>query len=85
MTGNGNFVYSVDFPGWSSERREFIETRKWCIDNWGQSVEIDIWQAYPEFRNPAWSWERNQGEKKYTCRIFLAGEKEMMWWKLRWS
>jgi hypothetical protein len=84
MTGYGTFLYSVDFS-YRHETLSFAEVRKWCIDTWGNSVEIDIWHNYPTLRNPAWSWERHQSAREYTCRIFLVSEGEAAWFKLRWA
>jgi hypothetical protein len=84
MTGYGIFMYSVDFST-HDDTHAFAEVRSWCIEQWGNSVEVDIWQRFRPLRNPAWSWERNHGEKKYVCRIFLAGETEVSWFTLRWA
>lgn len=83
MTGHGYFTYSVEFS-YRVDRQTFNEFRTWCEEQWGKSCELDIWHFVPD-HNPAWAWERNQGEKRSVCRIFLAGDPEVMWAKLRWA
>lgn len=83
MNGHGYFTHAVNFTGFKGSQTMFVEARRWCEEQWGQSVEFDIWQDYPEFENPAWCWERNEGDKRFVCRIFL-NEKEAAWFSLKW-
>ena len=85
MTGYGDFTHCADFTLHKDDRKKFAEARRWCVEQWGESVEYDLWESYEEFRNPAWSWERGEYNKSYRCRLFLASEKEAQWFSLKWG
>ena len=84
MPGYGDFTHCADFSE-RGNRKQFAEVRRWCVEQWGESVEYDLWEDYAEFRNPAWCWERGEYNKSYRCRIFLASEKEAQWFMLKWG
>lgn len=85
MNGYGNFLYVVDFSFGAGVLPLFVETRRWCREQFGDSVELDVWEQYPNLRNLKWAWERGTFNKMYRCRIFFATEKEAEWFTLRWS
>ena len=85
MSGYGDFTHCADFTFGGTDRRTFAEARRWCEEQWGQSVDYDIWQKYDDFKNPAWAWERGETNNSYRCRIYLASEKEAQWFGLRWG
>lgn len=84
MNGYGYFVYAVNFP-YHKDVDQFSKARQWCWEQWGPSVELDVWQRFPEFKNEHWAWERGEFNKSYRCRIFLTSEKEAQWFLLRWA
>ena len=79
MRGHGNFAYYADYQYATGGDRKFLETRFWCTDTFGGTVELDAWEIFPEFRNKLWSWERQQ----FGRRIFLA-EEALSIFSLRW-
>ena len=85
MNGYGKFKYGVDFTyNWKGTR--FDHARTWCWENYGASVELDIWEDLPENeRNPLWAWDRGQYNKSFRCMIYLATDKEANWFRLRWG
>jgi hypothetical protein len=84
MNGYGQFIYAANFPSFVDADR-FSQVRQWCWEQWGPSVELEIWQRYPDFKNPKWAWERGEFNKSYRCRIFLSSDQEAEWFILRWS
>lgn len=85
MKGYGHFIYVADYSYKKDGTLSFLEVRRWCTQQFGESVELDAWEDYPALRNPKWSWERGEFNRNYRCRIFLATEKEAEWFSLRWS
>jgi hypothetical protein len=84
MTGYGQFTHVADFAYGKDDRINFILARRWCEEQWGETVEFDFWTDYDEFKNPAWTWERGEFNKTYRCRIFFVSEKEASWFALKW-
>lgn len=83
MAGYGNFVYIVEFSSSKNDTIKFIECRRWCIEQFGQSVEYSIWEDFPEFRNSKWSWEREKYNSYLRCRLYL-DEQASQWISLKW-
>lgn len=84
MSGFGFFSHGVFFHAGSAGRREFSEIRQWCWESWGGTTELDIWQERygSKLANPAWSWQRPEGRGP---RIYLATEREVSMYLLKWS
>ena len=83
MTGYNDFTHVANFTGFIGSQKEFAQARRWCEEQWGPSVEYDIWEDYPELQNPAWCWERSEKNRRFICRILL-NEKEAAWFALKW-
>lgn len=84
MTGYGVFKYAIDFP-YDSDTVDFVNIRRWLQQQFGESVEWDIWNMHPDLANPHWSWDRGMFNKNYRCRIFIAGDTEYQWLLLKWK
>lgn len=72
----------------TERRQDWFLLREWCWETWGPSKEIDDWlDSYGLLPGPAvsqnaqWAWQND----KYSTRIYLADEKELNWFKLRWQ
>lgn len=87
MNGYGDFKYGVDFT-WNWQGARFDQVRQWCWETFGPSVELDIWaelETLNEPRNPKWCWDRGTYNKVSRCMIYIKGDQEMNWFKLRWG
>lgn len=78
MKGYGYFNRCLDFRKKESEK--FIEIRKWCWETWGPSCEYEFWQS-SNTKNPSWSWIIDD----WRIRIYLATDKEIQWFHLKWG
>lgn len=78
MNGFGNFTHFVDFR--KAERKQFLEIRNWCWEQWGPSAELEHWDKI-EDGNPAWAWDN----REYDMRIYLAEQQQVSWYILRWG
>lgn len=89
MIGSGYFTHKLEF-GYSEHVGKFAEVRQWLIDQWGVSVEFDIWKQLTSKPidgvnvSPNWSWERLGTNKECRCRIFIRSDEELHWVTLRW-
>jgi hypothetical protein len=79
MRGFQHFTHFVDYDYVTDGDRKFIEARIWATETFGPTVELDAWRKFSEFRNPRWSWERQE----YGRRIFLNGDAISIF-SLRW-
>lgn len=83
--GHENFKYYAKFS--SVVRNNFHEVREWCWDTWGPSKELSEWLhdtnlIIPVYcQNDHWTWQNDN----YCCRIYLRGDPEMVFFKLRWE
>jgi len=68
----------------------FFEIREWAWATWGASKEVDEWVSdkfwtnppnIPKCQNEHWCWINDN--KIY--RIYLAGDAELVLFKLRWE
>lgn len=92
------YVLTVDYKKKMSSRneniilkQEWFEVREWCWETWGASKELDSWLtdrnlAINEMdklvgHNAQWCWQNDT----YSTRIYLATDKELNWYKLRWE
>jgi hypothetical protein len=84
MTGFGHFAYAIDH---FNRRKpiEFALIRQWCTDQWGPTVEYDMWGQCGELDNTAWSWVRGMYNNSYKCRIMLATDAEATVARLKYS
>ena len=95
---NFRYVISIEYASKpvfqksrTERRQEWFALREWCWETWGPSKEIDDWLSsdlaiwvsdVPAVsQNSHWSWQNDQ----YSTRIYLADEKELNWFKLRWG
>lgn len=88
--GHEYFRYVVDLPGVRRPQRIllFNEVRAWCVDTWGLACEKDAYldlldSNLDNLPNYKWVWHHDGFSLHF--KIFLASEKELMWFKLRWS
>lgn len=83
MIGYGYFTYSIDII----QSKKFTESRQWCFETFGPSLEIDLWIPCNNIslKNPLWAWERGWSNKTYRSRIFFLTDKEVNWFTLRWE
>ena len=95
-TGSDHFAYVVDVKtryvpamGGNLNTRaslrylEFQVVRDWCISTWGMSCEREHWltlKAQEQEPNEHWCWN----SENYDAKIYLATDKEVTWFKLRW-
>lgn len=82
MNGHKEFTHYVNFP--TQEVQKFVEIRRWCDQQWGPSVELDIHLKYAVLRNEHWIWSCHYTLAGGTSRIYLTGEKEASWFGLKW-
>lgn len=87
MNGYGDFKYAADFTyNWKGTR--FDHAREWCWTTFGPSVELDIWHELDrpgDGRNDKWAWDRGQYNKTFRCIIYLKGDQEVTWFRLRFG
>jgi hypothetical protein len=71
---------------------EFLLLRDWCVKTWGMSCERDFYLMYQDYddpdappspTNPHWAWHTD-GKKLDGLKIYLAGDTELEWFKLKW-
>lgn len=89
MSGFPHFKYAASFVFGESDK--FIDIREWCIEQWGLSLELDLWKFFNDRplstenqTNPVWCWERSTNGSRYKCKIYLLSDAEMIWFKLKW-
>lgn len=68
---------------------EFVIVRKWMIETFGHSIELDIWIYSPNsaLSNPKWSWHY-PGKLHATQtpnKIYIADEATLNWFILKWN
>ncbi len=92
FTGSDKFKYVVDIrtnsPGLVNSRivklNKFHEIRDWCITTWGMSCEREHWLTIDAIDNSNlnthWCWHT----EFYDAKIYLASDKEVTWFKLKW-
>ena len=83
MTGYSDFDFIIEFTSSKDDTRKFVECRRWCIEQFSNSVEYSIWEDFPEFRNEKWSWEREKYDRYLRCRIYL-NEQASQWFSIKW-
>lgn len=72
-------------------KQDWFAVREWCWETWGPSKELEDWLIDRQLainemdklvgHNVHWCWQNNQ----YASRIYLATDKELNWFKLRWQ
>ena len=92
------YAMSVDYSKRAPSRnegillkQEWFTVREWCWETWGASKELEDWLidshlAINEMdklvgHNAHWCWQNNN----YSTKIYLATDKELNWFKLRWQ
>lgn len=95
-TGSKHFAYVVDVKtryvpaiGGNLNTRaslrylEFQAVRDWCISTWGMSCEREHWLVLKDQEqepNEHWCWN----SENHDAKIYLATDKDVIWFKLRW-
>lgn len=69
-------------------RQQWFALREWCWSTWGPSKELEDWlrsrimdPTKAVGQNEHWVWQND----RYATRIYLTSDKELTWFKLRWS
>lgn len=68
---------------------EFVTVRKWMIETFGHSIELDIWihDQKSDLSNPKWSWHY-PGKLHATQtpnKIYIGDEVTLNWFILKWN
>lgn len=84
MTGYFDFDFIVEFGPSKADTEHFVQCRRWCVAQFGDSVEYPIWEDFLEFRNLQWSWEREKYNGILRCRLYL-DEQSTTLFTLKWS
>lgn len=68
--------------------QKWFELREWCWTTWGPSKELEDWLKAKMIaedkhvsQNTHWCWQND----RYATRIYLTSDKELNWFRLRWS
>ncbi len=77
--GYPDFQYHVVFLQYK-ENEQFFEMRNWCWEQWGPSMEWDIWTRMPFKHNPSWAWIHDT----YKVKLLLRDKQEYSWFLLKW-
>jgi hypothetical protein len=75
--GGQKFDYCLEFYHPHSQGREFCEIREWCWQTWGPGRELKFLDYNTEYK---WAFLVDG----YRTRIYLSGNEELSWYKLRW-
>jgi hypothetical protein len=86
------FITPIEYSPYRNRARQtmFFEIREWAWATWGASKEVEEWAAdkiwtsppnIPKCQNEHWCWVNDN--KNY--RIYLAGDAELVLFKLRWE
>ena len=65
----------------TSTNFRFNEWRMWAWETWGPSAERDSPFVRGWKDNPVWAWHTEDNQ----LRLYLRSEKELNWFKLRWT
>jgi hypothetical protein len=77
-TGANEFKYCIEFAHPHKDGDEFCEVREWCWQTWGPGRELKFLHPYREY---IWAFFTDTNR----TRIYLNGDKELEWYKLRWE
>lgn len=83
MIGAEYFTHAVIFD--KNKTSLFVEARRWCVSQWGDSLEYDIWREFRSLRNLNWCWERTEGARYYRCRIMFKDEQLASWFLVKFG
>ena len=72
----GSFDFGINFV--KDEREKFVRIREWCWATYGPSTELENHWINTD---SVWAWESNQ----WNTRLYLRGDKELGYFKLKWS
>lgn len=84
MLGNMYFKYYIDFNS-ASNHIDFVTARRWCVSQFGDSVEYDIWVENKILRNEKWCWDRTIKHKTFRCRIMFSDQEAASWYILNFQ
>lgn len=65
----------------STRSFKFNEWRIWAWETWGPSAERDSTFLRDQKELPLWAWHTEEE----SLRLYLRSEKELNWFKLRWT
>lgn len=84
MLGHVYFRYYVDFYS-RTNNVDFVMARRWCTQQFGDSVEYDIWIENKMLRNEKWCWERTYTHKYFRCRLMFNDYENASWYILNFQ
>ena len=87
--GHENFRWMIDC---GANRMGFLKIREWCVDAWGLSEELELWNhlwytnegEYRSLANPHWAWFFD-GNYPVKSKIYIRDDDELAWYKLKWT
>ena len=72
------------FYGTTKERIvEFNNIRQWFTDTFGPAMERDFVRWLSESEQKTWAWHVDLARNEFA--LYLASDKELSLWKLRWT
>lgn len=83
---DGDFMIFAPSYSKTEKLKKFITLRNWCWETWGPSCERDYHLSMKhnkdnDMLNKHWCWY----SIGYQRRIYLAGDEEKVWLKLKWD
>lgn len=83
------FEYVID----TREYVQYFELRKWCREQWGESMELFYYQKnliqFGDWKNQHWSFDSKTdpaSQNKWMApRIYLSSDKELTLYTLAWG
>ena len=78
FAGGSEFDYCIEFRHPHRDGDEFCKIRDWCWETWGPGRELKFLNYQKEYK---WAFITDN----FKTRIYLAGDEELSWYKLRWS
>lgn len=86
-----SFTHRVMISGPAPERiPKFIEVREWCQTVWGNSMERELYlyllknNELIDPTRPVWSWHFDGTGWDSHLYIYLKGEEQQVYFKLKW-
>ena len=87
MNGYGMFKYGLDFMYTTGEYPlDFYEVREWFWSTYGPSREFFSHKKLKNAgENKHWCWSNDHHQTGYTRIIYITGDEELSFFKLRWA
>ena len=78
--GSDKFKYCLEFHHPYRDGNEFCQIREWCWATWGASRELKFVSLMTDTSNVKWAFMTEENR----TRIYIKGDEELSWCKLRW-